>query len=111
MLMAQARVALGQKDKAVAALERGIATFPTAAQFHFQLGNIYFDVGDLPAAAASFSEAIKHSQDFSAAIFALARTHIRQRSFGLAIPLLTNFIKKHPTNGEAQVLLAQAHET
>ena len=107
--MSQARLAKGEKEKALAMLEKAVAVFPGLLKFTFNSGVPFLANNDPGGAIASFTQAVKLAPEFPAAVLALAQVHIRQGNFVLAIDSLKAFLQRNPSSGEARLLLADGY--
>lgn len=106
---AQERLALGDREKAIATLERAASLFPSAGPVHQQLGVAYNLNGDLANAAASFVQAVRLQPGQAGPVIALAQVNIRQGSFTPAVNALKPLAQANPPNNEARLLLAEAY--
>src|SRR3954468_11683544 len=59
---------------AIPLLQRAIAADPEVAEFHNSLGNGLLAIGDKPAAAKAFADAVRVNGDYSEALYNLGFT-------------------------------------
>lgn len=111
LLSAQTRLAKGEKEKALATLEKAASLYPQSPQVHFYLGSAQLAHGDTGGAATSFAQSVKLAPGFPAAVLALAQVNIRQGNLGPAIEGLKKLLQQNSNINEAKLLLAGAYRS
>jgi putative PEP-CTERM system TPR-repeat lipoprotein len=106
----------GQNDAAKAALKQVTELLDPvpldALRYRTQMlllnGLAHFELQEREK-AKTYLEALATAQPESPAVKLLARIHLEVRDPDLAIPLLETYLKAHPTDAQAQTLLAASH--
>jgi tetratricopeptide (TPR) repeat protein len=68
---------LSQNDEAVAAFRRSVALDPKVAESHYELGKLYFQLGQIPQAREEFQRVIAIAPDHANAHYQLSRVYAR----------------------------------
>jgi tetratricopeptide (TPR) repeat protein len=112
----EAHVALGDcflsvfaGPDAIHSYRRAIELSPQKAQLHYKLGKAYEACLLSELATESYETATKLSPLFEPAIVQLNRNYIMDAEFDKAIALMTQSVKKMPTNPSLLVELGQAY--
>jgi Tfp pilus assembly protein PilF len=82
--MARLLILQGNPPGARSVLSQGLQLEPAAANFHFYLGNLDADAGDLDTARGSYEQALGSQPDHTEAELGLARVLMRQGQWPLA---------------------------
>lgn len=92
---------LGETDKAIASLERGLQFVQSQADYAFELGRLYFNRGkgdDLSRAEGALALAIQWRPDFSNALFTLGLVFERRGNAAMALQLYREVARLNPSN-------------
>ena len=77
------------------------------ADVWFNLGNAYLRLGESESAARAFLKAAEYNNDFAAASFNLAKSHMLAGKFGNALEIIEKLLEEESGNGT--LLSAQAY--
>lgn len=108
LLSAQARLSLGEKDRALSILDRAVTVYPGAFTVHHQLGLTRLAAGNTAGAKASFGEAVRLQPAYVPSILALARLQLSQGEFSNVEKTLSPIASGQNATAEVGVLLAAA---
>lgn len=108
LLSGRVRILNGERDKAVAELERATKTYPLSPQLHHQLAVAYLASSDETKASRAAARAVSLAPGFLDAVVLQAELHLRQKNHGPAIIALRQAIEQYPDAPAPQLLLAQA---
>lgn len=107
LLSGRIRMMNGEKEKAVAELERATKTYPQSPQLHHQLAVAYIAVGDITKAHPAATQAVALAPRYVDAVTLLADLNLRQRNYEAAISSLRQLVQQYPKLPGPQLLLAQ----
>lgn len=93
-------------EKAVATLEGIIQDRPDYLPARIELGNLFFERGDLDSAARSYEQALELDADCVEALYNLANVYYRQEKFAASIRLFHRSIDLDPGFPESYYNLA-----
>lgn len=100
----QTLMASGKRDSALAKLTSSSLTAKSPA-LTFNLGNIYFETGEIQKAAESYQAALKEFPSFRRAHKNLALAHIRENKLEEALKHLTEAIRLGDSDGSTYGML------
>jgi tetratricopeptide (TPR) repeat protein len=103
----------GRTSKAFDCFAHALKLDPRHLESHYNLGNLYFEVGDLRLAKAHYEMATELAPNFPNVFFNLALVHALQEDYGLAIDALTKYKELVPPDEgiKADELLATLKRT
>lgn len=100
----QELMAAGKRDSALAKLKASSLTAKSPA-LTFNLGNLYFETGDIEKATESYEAALKDFPSFRRAHKNLALAHIRSDELGKALEHLTEAVRLGDSDGSTYGML------
>jgi anti-anti-sigma factor len=96
----------GEAD-AVARWRKIVSLQPDYADARYQLGKVYFQVGDLAAAEEELKVAVELNPNYLEAILLLAKVYIKQGQMDKSEDLIRRALEINPTHFEALLMLGE----
>lgn len=107
LALADIRVKAGQRESAVAVLEKGLAASPNSLVLHARLGALLVDLKRPDQAEGHFRRLAELSPENDAAQLMLVRFYLDTAQASKAKSTLDNLIQAHPTDEKYRLALAQ----
>ncbi|MGJ8634758.1 MAG: tetratricopeptide repeat protein [Luteolibacter sp.] len=104
LIAVQQLMASGKRDSALAKLKSSSLTAKSPA-LTFNLGNLYFETGEIEKAAEAYQAALKEFPSFRRAHKNLALAHIRQNELEKALEHLTEAVRLGDSDGSTYGML------
>ncbi len=103
-----AKLEAGDYAAAARAFSRATRRIKDSAPLYYNLGTAYFHMGKYDAAASAFEAALRIDSGHLLSLELLAQTHIRQKAFEPAIPILRSLSQRAAREDRPRLLNALA---